>query len=63
MDPGGLIRTVGGGAAGLVMGAIGAIGAGIGTMIHAGEHLLPEPWFAIVVVGGVGLFVTWLVRK
>lgn len=63
MDPGGLIRTVGGGAAGLVLGAIGAIGDGLGTMIQAGERLLPGPLFPITVGAVVILVVWWLLRK
>jgi hypothetical protein len=64
MGPGGdLIRTVGDGIAGLVAGAIGAIGTGIGAIIAAGQRVLPGPLFPIVVIGGVVLFFVWLVRK
>ena len=63
MDPGGLIRTVGGGAAGLVIGAIGAIGDGIGTIIATGQRLLPGPLFPIVIGGVVILVIWWLLKK
>ena len=59
----GLIQTVGGGAATLVMGAIGAIGDGIGTIIATGQRLLPGPLFPIVVGGGLILGVWWLLKK
>jgi len=63
MDPGGLIQTVGGGVAGLVLGAIGAIGDGVTTMVTAGERALPGPLFPLV-VGWVLLgFVWWLLKK
>jgi hypothetical protein len=64
MAPAGdLIRTVGDGISGLVIGAIGAIGTGISTMIGALQTALPGPLFPIVVIGTVALFVTWLIRK
>ncbi|HLX34326.1 MAG TPA: hypothetical protein VKR30_03685 [Candidatus Limnocylindrales bacterium] len=63
MDPGAFVRSIGGGVGHLVGGAIGAIVDGMGTIVRAGEHVLPEPWFAIAVVATVGLFATWLVRK
>jgi hypothetical protein len=63
MDPGAFIHTIGQGVAGLVVGAIGAIVDGIGTMVAAGERLLPGPLFPIVVISVVGLFVWWLLRK
>ena len=63
MDPGGLIRTVGGGVAGLVGGAIGAIGTGITTIIATGERILPGPLFPIAVGAVVVLVVWWLLKK
>ncbi|HEX8024903.1 MAG TPA: hypothetical protein VF484_01735 [Candidatus Limnocylindrales bacterium] len=63
MNPGGFIEAIGRGVAGLVGGAIGAIGDGIGTMVATGERLLPGPLFPIVVISVVGLFVYWLLRK
>jgi hypothetical protein len=64
MAPAGdLIRTVGDGISGLVVGAIGAIGAGISTIINALEAALPGPLFPIVVIGTIVLLVTWLIRK
>lgn len=64
MAPAGdLIRTVGDGISGLVIGAIGAIGTGISTIVKALESALPGPLFPIVVVGTIVLFVTWLFRK
>ncbi len=63
MDPGGLVRTIGGGAAGLVLGAIGAIGDGIAAIIQAGERVLPGPLFPIVVGGVAIVAVWWLLKK
>jgi len=64
MAPAGdLIRTVGDGISGLVIGAIGAIGTGISTIVKALETALPGPLFPIVVVGTIVLFLTWLFRK
>jgi hypothetical protein len=63
MDPGGFIRTVGGGVAGLVGGAIGAIGDGISTIIETGQRVLPGPLFPIVVGGVVILVAWWLLKK
>jgi len=64
MAPAGeLIRTVGDGIAGLVVGAIGAIGDGVSTIIKTLEAVLPGPLFPIVVVGTGVLFVSWLIRK
>ena len=60
---GDLVRTVGDGISGLVGGAVGAIGTGIGAMIAAGQRVLPGPLFPIVVIGGLVLFFVWLVRK
>jgi hypothetical protein len=63
MDPGGLIRTVGGGVAGLVGGAIGAIGDGIGTIIRTGQHVLPGPLFPVAVGAVVVIVIWWLIKK
>lgn len=64
MAPAGdLIRTVGDGISGLVVGAIGAIGSGISTIVTALQTALPGPLFPIVVIGTIVLFVTWLLRK
>ena len=63
MDPGAFMREIGGGVAGLVGGAIGAIGDGIATIIKAGQSVLPGPLFPIAVIGGVGLGVYWLLKK
>jgi hypothetical protein len=64
MAPAGdLIRTIGDGISGLVIGAIGAIGTGISTIVTALETALPGPLFPIVLVGTIVLFVTWLLRK
>ena len=64
MAPAGdLIRTVGDGISGLVVGAIGAIGTGISTIVKTLQAVLPGPLLPIVVVGTSVLFVTWLLRK
>ncbi len=64
MGPAGdLIRTVGDGISGLVVGAVGAIGSGISTIVNALQTLLPGPLFPIVVIGTIVLFATWLLRK
>jgi hypothetical protein len=63
MDPGAFVREIGGGVAGLVGGAIGAIGDGISTLISAGQEALPGPLFPIVVLGTIGAFLFWLLRK
>ena len=63
MDPGAFIHTIGQGVAGLVGGAIGAIGDGIGTIVQAGERILPGPLFPIAVGAVVVLFVWWLLKK
>ncbi len=64
MAPAGdLIHTVGDGIAGLVAGAIGAIGTGVSTMVTALQTALPGPLFPIVVGGTVALFLWWLFRK
>jgi hypothetical protein len=63
MDPGAFVRTIGNGVSGLVGGAVGAIGAGIATMVTALQAALPGPLFPIVVVGTIVLFVWWLLRK
>ena len=64
MGPAGdLIRTVGDGVSGLVVGAVGAIGSGISTIVGALQNVLPGPLFPIAVVGAIALFVTWLLRK
>ena len=63
MDPGAFMREIGGGVAGLVGGALGAIGDGIATIIRAGEQVLPGPLFPIVVIGTLGLGGYWLLKK
>lgn len=63
MDPGVFIKTIGGGVAGLVGGAIGAIGDGLSTIVRAGEQVLPGPLFPIAVILTVGLGVYWLLKK
>jgi hypothetical protein len=64
MAPAGdLIRTVGDGISGLVVGAIGAIGTGISTIIRTLQALLPGPLFPLVIGGTAVLFVWWLLRK
>ena len=63
MDPGAFIHAIGRGVSGLVGGAIGAIGDGIGTMVATGQRLLPGPLFPIVMISVVGLFVWWLLKK
>jgi len=63
MNPGAFIDSIGKGVAGLVGGAVGAIGDGIGTMVAAGERVLPGPLFPIVAISVIALFVWWLLKK
>ena len=60
---GDLTRTIADGIAGLVGGAVRAIGDGISTFIADGQQVLPGPWFFVVLAGLFVLLLLFTFRK
>jgi hypothetical protein len=60
---GDLARTVGDGIAGLVTGALAAIGDAFWTIVNELQVLLPGPLFYLVVGGGFLALLLWTIRK
>ncbi|MBI2763910.1 MAG: hypothetical protein HYX54_09220 [Chloroflexi bacterium] len=59
---GNLAQSIGDGIAGLVGGAVRALGAAIQGLVNALQSLLPGPWFLVIVVAIVVL-VAWSVFR
>lgn len=59
---GNLAQSIGDGIAGLVGGAVQALGAAFQGVVHVFQSLLPGPWFLVLVVAIVAL-VAWSVFR
>ena len=60
---GDLTRSVGDGIAGLVTGAVAALGDGFWAIVHQLQAWLPGPLFPLVVGGACLGLLIWLFRK
>jgi hypothetical protein len=58
-----LTRSVSDGIAGLVGGAVRAISDGIASLVADGQHVLPGPWFFVLVGGLFVLLLLFTFRR